>query len=273
MRAFGVTKSQNLACWSSPRWPTLVRCWKAMLECSNKHPVQDLVKCSLRNSNRTGRFHRVEGGKYLANRTGYRICEAYNTSQLTETSQGVWCQHNWDTVHQCDRCLRSHPTVRCPHQEMPTPGFLQKSSKGKGKDGKGHGKKGDDLNTDHMMWRWGTLPCRQMTACSWEMAQQTSHTRWIQCVLALRFQNLSRCQIWRGGDPFALLIFLVDRRDRMTVLPPRLSLWGEHVFVLTRRSVIAMTCWINMEWKELTQKLQIVLVICYRPLVVLLAQR
>ena len=75
-----------------------------------------------RNSNRTGRFHRVEGGKYLANRTGYRICEAYNTGQLTETSQGVWCQHNWDTVHQCDRCLRSHPTVRCPHQEMPMPG-------------------------------------------------------------------------------------------------------------------------------------------------------
>ena len=59
-----------------------------------------------------------------------------------DTSQGVWCQHKWDTVRQCDRCLGSHPSVRCPHSEMPTPGFLKKSGKGKGKDGKGRGRKG-----------------------------------------------------------------------------------------------------------------------------------
>ena len=95
-----------------------------------------------RNANRTGRFHRVEGGKYLSNRTGYKICESYNAGQCTETSQGVWCQHNRDTVHQCDRCLGSHPSSRCLHAEMPTPGFLKKNSTGKGKDGKGRGKKG-----------------------------------------------------------------------------------------------------------------------------------
>lgn len=95
-----------------------------------------------RNANRTGRFHQVEGGKYLSNRTGYKICEAYNTGQCTDASQGVWCQRNWDTVHQCDRCLGSHPSSRCPDQEMPTPGFLKKNAKGKGKDGKGRGKKG-----------------------------------------------------------------------------------------------------------------------------------
>ena len=95
-----------------------------------------------RNPNRTGRYHRVEGGKYLSNRTGYALCEAYNAGTCNQTSQGAWCQCKWDTVHQCDRCLGSHPSVRCPHQEMPTPGFLKKSGKGKGKDGKGRGRKG-----------------------------------------------------------------------------------------------------------------------------------
>ena len=34
------------------------------------------------------------------------------------------------------------PVLVAPHQEMPTPGFLKKSAKRKGKDGKGRGKKG-----------------------------------------------------------------------------------------------------------------------------------
>ena len=87
-----------------------------------------------RNANRIGRFHRVEGGKYLSN-------WAYNAGQCSETSQGVWCQRNWDTVHQCDRCLGTHPSSRCPHQEMPTPGFLKKSQR-KGQRWKRPGKEG-----------------------------------------------------------------------------------------------------------------------------------
>ena len=92
-----------------------------------------------RNNSRTGRFHHVEGGKYTTNRTGYPLCAGYNSGECTQTSQGQWCPHKWDTVHQCDRCLGSHPSVRCPHTEMPTPAFV----KGKGKNaGKGRGKKG-----------------------------------------------------------------------------------------------------------------------------------
>ena len=91
-----------------------------------------------RNSSRTGRYHQVEGGKYVTNRTGYPLCSGFNTGECNQTSQGIWCAHRWGHTHQCDRCLGNHPSTRCPHAEMPTPGFL----KGNGKSGKGRGTKG-----------------------------------------------------------------------------------------------------------------------------------
>ena len=87
-----------------------------------------------RNSNRTGRFHQIEGGKYTMNRTGYKICGGYNPGECTESSHGIWCSRNNNEVHLCDRCLGAHPSSRCPHQEMPTPSFV------KGKGGKGRSK-------------------------------------------------------------------------------------------------------------------------------------
>ena len=62
--------------------------------------------------------------------------------QCAERTQGVWCRHNWDTVHQCDRCLGNHPTARCPHAELQTPTFVKnaKGGKGRGRSGRGGGK-------------------------------------------------------------------------------------------------------------------------------------
>lgn len=92
-----------------------------------------------RKASRTGRFNNVENGKYVTNRTGYKICPGFNDGTCAESVQGVWCPHAWNTAHQCDRCLGGHPSTKCPHAEMPEPGFLRRS-KGKGK--KGSGKKG-----------------------------------------------------------------------------------------------------------------------------------
>eukprot|EP00435_Cladocopium_sp_Y103_P047095 s2113_g13.t1 len=95
-----------------------------------------------RNANRTGRVHNIENGKYTHNRTGFSICSGYNAGQCVESTQGVWCRHNWDTVHQCDRCLGNHPSTKCPHSEIHTPTFVKnaKGGKGRGKGGRGSGK-------------------------------------------------------------------------------------------------------------------------------------
>ena len=85
----------------------------------------------VRKASRTGRF---------TNSTGHKLCADFNKGTCTEVTQGIWCQHAWDSVHQCERCLGSHSASKCPHAEMPEPGFLKRSSKGKGK--KGGGKKG-----------------------------------------------------------------------------------------------------------------------------------
>ena len=94
----------------------------------------------VRRGSRTGRFNNVADGRYLTNRTGHKLCADFNKGTCTEVTQGIWCQHAWDSVHQCERCLGSHSASKCPHAEMPEPGFLKRSSKGKGK--KGGGKKG-----------------------------------------------------------------------------------------------------------------------------------
>ena len=40
-----------------------------------------------RNPNRTGRYHQVESGKYLVNRTGYKICQPFNEEKCVDTVQ------------------------------------------------------------------------------------------------------------------------------------------------------------------------------------------
>ena len=50
-----------------------------------------------------------------------------------------WCADAWDTVHQCHRWLVSHPATRCPHQEMPTPGFLRTQGKAEESPRRGEG--------------------------------------------------------------------------------------------------------------------------------------
>eukprot|EP00435_Cladocopium_sp_Y103_P026713 s4904_g6.t1 len=103
---------------------------------ANERPVRP------RNTNRTGRVHNIQDGKYTHNRTGYAICAGYNSGQCSTSTQGVWCSQQWDTVHQCDRCLGAHPSSRCPHAELQTPGFVKNAKGGrKGKSG-GRGAKG-----------------------------------------------------------------------------------------------------------------------------------
>ena len=89
-----------------------------------------------RNTSRTGRLNNVENGRYTTNRTGYKICAGYNDDKCTQASQGIWCTQSWDTVHQCSRCLGSHPVSKCPHSDMPKPGFLKGPGKGRGKGGR-----------------------------------------------------------------------------------------------------------------------------------------
>ena len=105
---------------------------------------QPQLQIRLRNNNRTGRHHQIESGKYTANRTGYSICSAYNSGECKDTIQGVWCAKSHNMAHQCDRCLGSHPSTRCPHNEMPVPGFIKNKGKGGsgGKKGRGKGGKG-----------------------------------------------------------------------------------------------------------------------------------
>lgn len=95
-----------------------------------------------RNSNRTGRTHNIQDGKYTHNRTGYAICGGYNNCQCSNSTQGIRCPQQWDTVHQCDRCLGNHPSTRCSHSELQTPGFVKNSKGGKKGRGSGRGGKG-----------------------------------------------------------------------------------------------------------------------------------
>ena len=94
---------------------------------------QAAPKLRPRNSNRTGRHHSVADGKYLLNRTGYSLCAAYNEGRCEGGSNGGWCPQSWDTVHQCSRCLGTHPLTKCHHDSMPQPKFLSSQGKGRGK--------------------------------------------------------------------------------------------------------------------------------------------
>lgn len=93
-----------------------------------------------RNSNRTGRRHQTEGGKYTTNRTGYGLCGAFNEGTCAEAHQGIWCPKSNNLVRQCDRCLGAHPSSRCPHGELQVPGFVKNKGKSRGGGGKNRGK-------------------------------------------------------------------------------------------------------------------------------------
>ena len=93
-----------------------------------------------RTSSRTGRYHQVQDGRYVVNRTGHRLCSGFNDGTCTEVTGGIWCKHVWDQVHQCSRCLGSHGAHQCPHKEMPVPNFLKQKGKPKGGKGKRKGK-------------------------------------------------------------------------------------------------------------------------------------
>ena len=96
-----------------------------------------------RNSNRTGRYHQTDGSRYTANRTGFGLCAGFNAGDCNETSGGIWCSKSSGLVHQCDRCLGTHPSSRCPHGELQVPGFVKNKGKSRGKGGrKGKGSKG-----------------------------------------------------------------------------------------------------------------------------------
>ena len=75
-----------------------------------------------RKQNRSGRIHQIEGNKYTHNRTGYRLCEGFQTGQCNTTSGGIWCAQQWDTTHQCHTCLGGLPSQRIAgtwvHQEQ-----------------------------------------------------------------------------------------------------------------------------------------------------------
>ena len=97
----------------------------------------------VRKQNRSGRVHQIENEKYVMNRTGHRLCEAYQTGSCARSTNGIWCSQAWDHTHQCNKCLGNHPENRCPHKEIQVPGFAKKGegkSKGSGRKG-GGGKK------------------------------------------------------------------------------------------------------------------------------------
>ena len=97
------------------------------------------VQPRTRKENRSGRIHQVEEGKYTKNRTGYRLCDGFQTGDCQQTSNGIWCPQQWDVVHQCSKCLGNHPAKSCHHKDLQVPGFVKKAEKGKGR---GKSKKG-----------------------------------------------------------------------------------------------------------------------------------
>ena len=91
-----------------------------------------------RKANRSGRVHQIEDGKYTSNRTGFKLCEGFQSGECSLTTSGIWCAQQWDTVHQCNRCLGNPPSKTCPHKDVHVPGFVKRDKgKGQGKTKKG----------------------------------------------------------------------------------------------------------------------------------------
>ena len=62
----------------------------------------------IRKANRSGRVRQVSDGKYTLNRTGYKLCEAYQSGECSGTTNGIWCSQSWDTTHQRRKSLGNH---------------------------------------------------------------------------------------------------------------------------------------------------------------------
>ena len=101
---------------------------------------ESMVKARPRNINRTGRYHEIAEGKYVLNRTGYKLCGAFQEGKCAETVHGTWCGKTPDLAHQCARCVGAHGMWKCPHTDMPRVGWTEKKGKGKDKGDKGKGK-------------------------------------------------------------------------------------------------------------------------------------
>ena len=119
-----------------------------------------------RNANRTGRFHRVEGGKYLSNRTEARRFVSptmRGSAQIHHQEFGV----NTIGTPFINVIVASEPT----QFSLPTSGdaytwILEEERKRKRQGWKRAGRKdgGDDLNTDLKMLWWGIFLHHWMTA-------------------------------------------------------------------------------------------------------------
>ena len=161
-----------------------------------------------RNNNRTGRYHQTEAGKYTANRTGYSLCSAYNSGECEDAVNGQWCPRSSNCVHQCFKCLGSHPGSRCPHSELQVPGFIKnKGKKGKGGGNKGKGKSGKgwqpywpevapELENDGDVPDRAESPDVNVTACSsgmtYDPQQQNSTNDAILMAKAPKFTSLGK---------------------------------------------------------------------------------
>lgn len=77
----------------------------------------------------------MQDGRYVVNRTGYKLCGGFNDGTCTEASSTG--KHSWDQVHQCAICLGPHGAHQCHHKEMPVPNFIKQQNKGKAKGSKG----------------------------------------------------------------------------------------------------------------------------------------
>ena len=80
--------------------------------------------------------HQVQNGKFVTNRSGVKLCQAFQTGQCEQTRRNNMCPKGTGEVHQCEHCLgtghgSAHPR---PCTKAPQP---PKSSKGgsKGKAG------------------------------------------------------------------------------------------------------------------------------------------
>ena len=154
MKPSGEKKLWSLVCSSWPRFQDWMTLWMEMQRCPSQRADlrerwhldhqecrQELHQDNTGPGSQTGlaEFMKLGNGKYLLNRTGYRLCEGFQAGECSQTTNGIWCSQAWDAVHQCDRCLGNHGSKSCPRKEMVVPGFAK--SKGSGK-GSGKGKKG-----------------------------------------------------------------------------------------------------------------------------------
>ena len=166
----------------------------ARMASNQRQPSSSAARTRPRKSNRSGRVHQIEDGKYTLNRTGFKLCEGYQSGECSETTSGIWCAQQWDTVHQCNRCLGNHPSKSCPHKDVQVPGFV-KRDKGKGS---AKGKKGArELPTDKRMMSERLSRRSRGGVCMTTLTTtESSKMRWQYSMLACRIQANVNLQSW-----------------------------------------------------------------------------